>query len=91
MRREVQQPPRGNRSNPYARARLKAGLIQETVVNSLHISTQLLSSIENGRTIPAPEIAAMMAELYKNNEILLLTCGQCPIHCHLKTASGKVG
>ena len=70
----LNQPPRGNRSNPYARARLRAGLTQAEAVRKLHISAQLLSGIENNKMNPTPDIAMSMAKLYGDDRLPRKIC-----------------
>lgn len=69
IRRNVNQPPRGNLNNPYGRARLRTGLTQEEACQKLHISTRLLSAIENGKYNPTPDIAVAMAKLYNDDRL----------------------
>jgi len=74
IRRTVTQPPRGNRNNAYARARMKAGLTQEEASQKLHIDTKIVSCIENDKHNPTPDIAMAMARLYGNDRLPRKIC-----------------
>ena len=68
------QPPRGNWSNAYARARMKAGLTQEEASPKLHIDTKIISGIENDKHNPTPDIAVAMARLYGDDRLPKKIC-----------------
>lgn len=63
------QPPRGNRNNAYARARMKAGLTQEEASQKLYIDKKIISHIENDKYNPTPNIALAMARLYGDDRL----------------------
>lgn len=74
MRRKVCQPPRGNRNNAYARARMKAGLTQDEASLQLHIDKKIISYIENDKHNPTPDIAMAMARLYGDDRLPRKIC-----------------
>ena len=71
---KVNQPPRGNMNNPFSKARVKAGLTQEAASLKLHLSTRILSGIENNQHNPTPDIAVAMAKLYDDDRIPKKIC-----------------
>lgn len=73
-RRNVNQPPRGNLDNSYSRARVHAGLTQADACRKLHISTQVLSGIENDKYNPTPDIAVAMGKLYGDDRLPRRIC-----------------
>lgn len=68
------QPPRGNRDNAYARARMKAGLTQEEASQKLYIDKKIISYIENDKYNPTPNIALAMARLYGDDRLPKKIC-----------------
>ena len=71
---KVHQPPRGNLDNSYSRARVHAGLTQADACRKLHISTQVLSGIENDKYNPTPDIAVAMGKLYGDDRLPRRIC-----------------
>jgi transcriptional regulator with XRE-family HTH domain len=58
----------------YKQARKQAGLSIEEAAFRLHIGTRTLCKYEAGETLPAPEVALAMGQLYRAPALTMLYC-----------------